>query len=241
MSETLKKPAFPQYRRKSNRAVTTAHEYIETAAAEALTTAGHKAPLEVAKALRFATDAFDDLASETLERATLNPVAFDRIMKEAIREAAKIPSPERNKGFQLGEVIEIESLSAAEARQPFSANPEVVSDDDEFYAVYSTTEAAKKLNITRPTAIDWIKSGKLIGIQGAKRGWRIPVAQIRRGRLAPALQEVSAHFDDPEDAWHFLVTEQQFGKELVRPLDLLFQKKAHLVIGLAKSYGSDFL
>ena len=97
MSETLKKHTFPQYRRKSNRAVTTAHENIENAAAKALTTAGHKAPLKVAKAVRFATDAFDDLASETLERATLNPVAFDRIMKKAIREAAEMPQRLRPK------------------------------------------------------------------------------------------------------------------------------------------------
>lgn len=237
-----------QYERANKRAVTTAHRSIETAAIEALSTAGHKAPKKLAKVVRAATDVLDEFGAAELEVVLERPAKFEEGLKKAIAELlGETKRPRRRsrrskkKSLSLGEAVNDAPLSDRDAALPFTDDVETVGEDDPFYETLSTTEASDILDISRTTAIQWIEGGKLIGLKGAKRGWRIPKAQIRRGRLAPGLEDVSKHFDDPEEAWHFLVSEMVIDSDRGRPLDLLFKKKADLVVKLAESFGRDFL
>lgn len=128
--------------------------------------------------------------------------------------------------------------AAAEAKLQSISRPAGANDPD--YETLSTTEAGVLLNVTRPTILEWIKSGKIIAIKQAKRGWRIPAAQIAKGKIAPRVKDVIEAIGDAEAAWDFLVRDQVIGDRRGRPIDLMFARDADLVVSVAEGYGRDF-
>lgn len=141
----------------------------------------------------------------------------------------------------LGMHSEIVPLTEKESQQPFGDSEEET--DDPFYTTISTQQAAKRLHVSRQTVNNWIKQGRLIGLNEEKRGWRIPAAQIKGRKIAPGLDMVGSYFNDPETTWHFLVHEQVFEdhQKSIRPLDILFARDIDKVVQLARGYGTDFL
>ena len=73
----------------------------------------------------------------------------------------------------------------------------------------SSEEIAKRLNTNRETISQWRAGGRLLGVEGAKRGVRYPIAQIGKN-LAPlsGIQQVLEAMDgDHWEAWRFLAGE----------------------------------
>jgi hypothetical protein len=76
-------------------------------------------------------------------------------------------------------------------------------------ATLSSDEIAKRLNTNRETIKQWRAAGRLLGVEGAKRGVRYPVAQVGKN-LAPleGIKEVlEAMGGDAWEAWRFLAGE----------------------------------
>ncbi|PHR62199.1 MAG: hypothetical protein COA43_00730 [Robiginitomaculum sp.] len=235
--------ASNQYTKTTRQAVTAAHCNIETVTLEEMKKAGHIAPKKIAKIIRLTTDTLGSLEPGQLELLAKDPKMYERRLLEFFKASffTSNPQPQAKKTLIIGAKTALEPLTYAEARAPLTENTEIVGEDDPFYSTLSTVEVGDILKISRTTVIQWIDRGKIIGIKGAKRGWRIPKAQIQAGRLAPRLKAISAIFDDSEAAWHFLVSEQLFGDKRARPIDLLFKKEFEWVTRLAEGYGSDFL
>ena len=247
MSSTAPPIRASQYKSADERAVTAAHKQIEMATVKALKSAGHRAPKKLARVVRSTTDVLDDLPVGELD-VLLETTEFGRQLQGLVQDLIKgnkakagLKDKRLRAPLVLGEDLDIKPLTPSAAAAPLTSDVEVVGEDDPLYATYSTAEVADVLNINRRSALNWIKLGKLIGLEATKRGWRVPKAQIRRGRLAPGLDKVLDQFDDSEAAWHFLVNEQLIGEELVRPIDLLFKKDVERVVQLAKGFGQDYL
>ena len=61
---------------------------------------------------------------------------------------------------------------------------------------------------TRQSVHGWLKSGKIVGWRGAKRGCLFPAEQFDdRGRPVPGLDRVIGRFGDGYAAWVWLTTE----------------------------------
>ena len=72
--------------------------------------------------------------------------------------------------------------------------------DDE--AILGVSEAAKRLEVSRTTVYDWVKTTRLIAWRATKRGLRIPAGQILgAGRVVPGLKEIVDVIGEPELAW----------------------------------------
>lgn len=216
------------------------YERIEKAVARAAREAGLSHSGRLGKLARAAVDAADELDPATIERAIKRPARLKRAFKAMTREVAS-PAAGAPRAIILGDEGAIKPLAPAEAESRLAALTQDVDESDPYYATWSTTEAAKALKVSRPTVLQWIKTGRLIGLAGAKRGWRVPKAQIRRAKPAPGLKAVIDIFGDPETAWHFLVQEQSVDGKSIRPLDRLFAGEADFVAALAAGYGRDFL
>lgn len=96
------------------------------------------------------------------------------------------------------------------------------------------------LHVSRETINQWRKSGKVIGVRGAKRGFRFPDWQINdRGQPYPAIEQILENLGgDHWAAWRFL-------EERVPEIgDIGFQAlaagkaEALLKVLLGRSYGS---
>ena len=223
-------------------------EAIENASKDVFKRAKHRAPAKLAKAVRIATQAFGDVHRETLRLALQSPDALEGALEEAIRRTARSGAAAGGGGKLSSKTPEVlgrndtfARISETDAERWLEEVSRPIGPDDADYITLSTMEAAERLDTTRATISAWIKSGKVLAFEGAKRGWRVPAAQIRRKKLAPGLKEVQKQFDDAELAWHFLVHEQVYAGNPTTALDMLFQRKLADVIALAEGYGSDFL
>jgi hypothetical protein len=64
---------------------------------------------------------------------------------------------------------------------------------------------AKRLGVTRDTVNRWRDSGRLLGLSGAKRGYRYPAWQVDvRGRILPGLDALLCAVSDPWAAYRWL-------------------------------------
>lgn len=60
---------------------------------------------------------------------------------------------------------------------------------------------------SRQTVHNWLKKGRLIGWESAKRGYVFPAAQLdSRRRPLVGLDRITPHFDDSYSAWLWLTT-----------------------------------
>ena len=112
----------------------------------------------------------------------------------------------------------------AERTQP--GEPENVVTSDEF---------AKMTGLkSRQTVHEWLKKGRIVGWQGAKRSFVFPVEQLDdRKRPLPGLDRVLQSFTDGYVAWVWLTTPLA-ALEGARPLDRLRDGDADTVEAAAK-------
>ena len=69
----------------------------------------------------------------------------------------------------------------------------------------SSDEIAEKLNATRETINAWRKSGKLLGVEGAKRGVRYPLDQLGANYAPLPIEDIIRELNgDHWAAWRFL-------------------------------------
>ena len=72
----------------------------------------------------------------------------------------------------------------------------------------SSDEMAERIGITRPTVHEWLKSGKLLGWQGAKRGYLFPAAQIdEQGQPPTGLERITTLLGNEQATWDWLTSE----------------------------------
>ena len=72
----------------------------------------------------------------------------------------------------------------------------------------TSDELAKLAELkSRQTVHNWLRKGRIIGWQSAKRGYVFPAGQFdSRGRPLEGLGRVAPHFDDSYSAWLWLTT-----------------------------------
>lgn len=72
----------------------------------------------------------------------------------------------------------------------------------------TSSELAARVGLkTRQSVHDWLRNGKIVGWQGAKRGYVFPAEQIDgRNRPLPGLERVVTQFEDGYAAWVWLTT-----------------------------------
>ena len=105
----------------------------------------------------------------------------------------------------------------------------------------NVSEAAKRLEISRPTIYAWIAEKRLLGWQATPRGPVIPAEQILGPRRVVAgLPQLLEIIPDPAVAWDFLRQESVFLDPPQRPLDALKEGRIAEVAAAAQSYGTAF-
>ena len=87
---------------------------------------------------------------------------------------------------------------------------------------------------TRQSVHDWLKKGRIVGWQGAKRGYVFPVGQFdERGHPLKGLDLITPQFDDGYAAWCWL-TAPHDALDGAEPLVLLCKGEAARVEAAAK-------
>jgi hypothetical protein len=134
--------------------------------------------------------------------------AVGRVVKVAAGKkkpgsAAKpAPEDENNIGRLVGAGIPRRGGSMDEL--PWASDEDVDTALD-LAKTLSATEIAARLHTTRVTVNAWRKEGRLLGVQGAKRGVRYPAEQIGPNFVPlPVLDIIKALDDDHWAAWRFL-------------------------------------
>lgn len=124
------------------------------------------------------------------------------------------------------------SVDAKETEQRITARTQTGKKEE----LLTSKELASRAGLkTRQSVHDWLQKGRIIGWQGAKRGYVFPAGQFDgRGRPLDGLDRITPHFDDGYAAWIWLTTPRAaIGG--ATPLDLLrkgeFDQVAAAVIG----------
>lgn len=87
---------------------------------------------------------------------------------------------------------------------------------------------------TRQSVHEWLKKGRIIGWQGAKRGYVFPAGQFdERGQPLKGLDRVTSQFEDGYVAWCWL-TSPLAALDGAEPLALLRRGQVALVESVAK-------
>ena len=87
---------------------------------------------------------------------------------------------------------------------------------------------------TRQSVHDWLRKGRIIGWQGAKRGYVFPARQFdERGQLLRGLDRITPLFEDGYAAWRWL-SAPVTALDGAEPLDLLCEGEVALVEAAAK-------
>ena len=87
---------------------------------------------------------------------------------------------------------------------------------------------------TRQSVHDWLRKGRIIGWQGAKRGYVFPARQFdERGQLLRGLDRIAPLFEDGYAAWRWL-SAPVTALDGAEPLDLLGEGEVAIVEAAAK-------
>ena len=103
--------------------------------------------------------------------------------------------------------------------------------------VLSSNEVAARLGLkSRQSVHDWLRKGKIVGWQTAKRGYMFPARQLdERNRPIEGLGDIVALFEDAYAAWFWLTTPRNAldGEE---PLTVLAKGHRDRVIDAAEGH-----
>ncbi len=107
--------------------------------------------------------------------------------------------------------------------------------------ILGVSETAERLEVSRTTVYEWVRTARMIAWKTTKRGLRIPAGQILgAGRVVPNLRDVVDAIGDPELAWAFLTQEWAFDKTVALPLNLLKDGQVDEVLDAAPGFGATF-
>ncbi|MGI9304686.1 MAG: hypothetical protein ACR2RB_18565 [Gammaproteobacteria bacterium] len=166
-------------------------------------------------------------------RAVATLVAHPPAVRSALAVAADALSAEgsgrRDSEFIRGaeaRLVDAEEADRRIAMRTRPGRPEGLLSSDEL--------AARTGLKTRQSVHDWLKKGKIIGWQSAKRGYVFPPGQLdERGRPLKGLDRIVSHFEDGYAAWVWLTTPRA-ALEGVSPLARLRQGEIDRVAAAAE-------
>ena len=126
------------------------------------------------------------------------------------------------------------SRSPEEVRRIVEARTIPYEPDEE---VLSSNEVAARLGLrSRQSVHDWLRKGKIVGWQTARRGYMFPARQLdERNRPIEGLGDIVALFEDAYAAWLWLTTPRNAldGEE---PLTVLARGQRDRVIDAAEGH-----
>lgn len=95
-------------------------------------------------------------------------------------------------------------IDEAQAQERLNARTEAGREVD----LLNSGELAKRAGVkTRQSVHDWLKKGRIVGWEGAKRGYVFPAGQLdKRGRPVKGIDKISGLFPDGYTAWSWLTT-----------------------------------
>lgn len=140
----------------------------------------------------------------------------------------------------VGDGVGVVPLSDEEAKAPLGVPINYIGEENEWYATYSIEQAACELNVRNFVVERWIESGRLVSMVDGNGDVRIPKAQIRNGQITPYLEDIRQFFSGSVNLWQYLVTEFCVENEMIRPIDIHFQKNLELALMLPYSLRTDF-
>ena len=127
-----------------------------------------------------------------------------------------------------------QKFSAEEARKIVDERTAAFEPDEE---ALTSNEVAQRLGLkSRQSVHDWLRKGKLLGWQTAKRGYLFPARQFdQRNQPIEGLGEIVALFEYAEVAWDWLTAPlNSLGGE--KPLTVLAKGELERVIEAAESH-----
>ena len=178
----------------------------------------------------------------TLRRVLLkvDPPKVDLFVSETAKEIDRvlgeiIPSMVRAIEGEIG-LVRIRTRMPTQPVTPSEAKAKAVSDLLRQPDMLSSAKFANKLNVSRQQLNEWRKLGKVLAIEGAKRGFRYPAWQLDKdGMVFPGVGEILAAFDGRHlAAYRFLTSplETLNGKA---PLTLLGKRERGRILELVQS------
>ena len=138
-------------------------------------------------------------------------VAHPDAVRSALAVVADTLSSARADGSHANEVdsevitgTETRRVDAGEADLRVSSRTRLGRKEE----VLTSDELAARVGLkTRQSVHDWLRRGKIVGWQGAKRGYVFPAGQFdRHGRLLNGLDRIVPRFGDGYAAWVWLTT-----------------------------------
>jgi hypothetical protein len=123
-------------------------------------------------------------------------------------------APLGERGMVMAKAVEAEPVSRlvgegipapSKGELPWASKAEVASFVDSLHMLPAET-FARQLNVSRETINEWRKADKVIGVRGAKRGFRFPAWQLNdRGQPYPAIKRILEELGgDHWAGWRFL-------------------------------------
>ncbi|MCY3933230.1 MAG: hypothetical protein OXH70_16105 [Acidobacteria bacterium] len=126
-------------------------------------------------------------------------------------------------------------LDHAEAERRLSRRTRAVQNEDG--ELLTTEEFARRAGArSRQSVHNWLRKGRIVGWEGAKRGFVFPAEQLdERGRPLNGLGGVVPHFEGRYSAWCWL-RDRNGALDGARPIDLLRRNDVARVESAARGY-----
>ena len=165
-------------------------------------------------------------------------VEHPEAVRSALAAAANVLSPERVRtaageasGIEIIADAESQSVDARESDRTLSRRTRPGEREE----LLTSDELAERVGLkTRQSVHEWRKKGRIVGWQGAKRGYVFPAGQFdRRGRPLGGLERIVPHFSDGYSAWIWLTTPRP-SLNGAKPIALLGQGERDRVAAAAK-------
>lgn len=179
-------------------------------------------------------------ATQTLENMLCAAAA--ELSPRAVNALVRHPDAIRAALAATGELLAVETLAPVYESPGRHRNVEQVvaertipyEPDEE---VLNSSEIAACLGLrSRQSVHDWLRKGKLLGWQTAKRGYLFPTAQLdARNQPIDGLGDIVALFEDAYAAWRWMITPQN-ALDGDTPLAVLARGERDLVSAAAEGY-----
>lgn len=138
-------------------------------------------------------------------------VEHPEAVRSALAAVADVLSSERPSG-SIEEESDVETIGDAEPRrvevQESAKQMPVRTTTAGREQLLSSSELAARVGLkTRQSVHDWRKKGRIVGWEGAKRGYVFPEGQLdRHDRPLNGIERIVPHFSDGFVAWTWLTT-----------------------------------
>ncbi len=173
---------------------------------------------------------------ETAAHLGPHAVAMLAAHPDAVRAALAVvadalSAKSTDKGVEVIRGTEPRLAQRSETRRRIDAHAQIGIKEDLLTSEQFAVRAGLK---TRQSVHDWLKKGKIIGWQGAKRGYVFPAEQFdERGQPLKGLDRITPLFGDAYAAWCWLTTPLAT-LDGIEPLALLCKGEAALVEASAR-------